>query len=32
METFTTFCFIGGFLCGVGFCVALMGALMYFLG
>jgi len=32
METFTAFCFIGGFLCGVGFCVALMGALMYFLG
>jgi hypothetical protein len=32
METFTVFCFMGGFLCGVGFCVALMGTFVYFLG
>ena len=32
MPTFTFFCFAGGFLCGMGFCVAVMGALVYFLG
>jgi hypothetical protein len=32
MDLFTFFCFMGGFLCGVGFCVALMGAFIYSLG
>jgi len=32
MPTFTFFCFIGGFLCGIGFCAALMAALVYIFG